>query len=139
MGLIIDTNVFIHAEKRDVAIDFMQWAHLGGAFISAITVSELLFGVHRANTPARRRRRQEFVETIISTIPALDVTTEVARAHAELLARLGPAQSIGAHDAWIGATAIYNGHAVLTDNVRDFSRLKGLTVVPLFPASPTSA
>lgn len=136
MGLIIDTNVFIHAEKRESPIDFTQWAHHGDAFISSITVSELLVGVHRASTPARRRRRQEFVEAIIANIPSLDVTPEVARVHAEMLARLGPAQAIGAHDAWIGATAVRNGHAVLTDNVRDFSRLKGLTVVPLFPAAP---
>ena len=138
MGLIIDTNVFILAEKAGGSIDFNRWQRFGEAFISCITVSELLVGVHRANTAERRVRRQAFVEAIISMVPALDVTVEVARIHAELIAALSPGQSIGAHDALIGATALCNGHAVLTDNVRDFERLKGLEVIPLFPDAEKS-
>lgn len=41
MGLVLDTNVFIHAERSQTAIDFSQWQDYGEAFISTITVSEL--------------------------------------------------------------------------------------------------
>jgi len=54
MGLVLDTNVFIHAERRQTGIDFSQWQDYGEAFISAITVSELLVGVHRANDEKHR-------------------------------------------------------------------------------------
>jgi predicted nucleic acid-binding protein len=131
VGLILDTNVFILAEKGEVAFEPGRWVEHGDAFISAITVSELLVGVHRANTEARRARREAFVERILGAIPALDVTSDVARLHAELIARLPTGVTIGAHDALIGATALFHGHAVLTDNLRDFQKLAGLEVVPL--------
>jgi len=52
MGLVLDTCILIHAERHE-ALDFSPWASHGDAFISAITVSELLVGVHRATaTPA---------------------------------------------------------------------------------------
>ena len=55
MGLVLDTCILIHAERHG-ALDFSPWASHGDAFISAITVSELLVGVHRADSDARRYR-----------------------------------------------------------------------------------
>lgn len=48
-----------------------------------------------------------------------------ARTAAELAAR---GLTIGAHDLIIGDTALSNGYAVLTDNVREFGRVPGLEV-----------
>ena len=131
MGLVIDTNVIVLAEKAGTALDFGRWSELGDAFVSTVTLSELWVGVFKAGTSDRRRRRAAFVEQVEATIPALDFTTEVAREHARILAGLPPGVTVGAHDAMIGATAHCFGHAVLTDNVRDFSRLPGVRVVPL--------
>lgn len=50
MGLILDTDVLIRAEKRAQEIDFTRWQEHGDAYISAITCSELLIGVHRADS-----------------------------------------------------------------------------------------
>ena len=58
MGLVLDSCILIHAERRG-ALDFSPWASHGDAFISAITVSELLVGVHRADSDARRHREPE--------------------------------------------------------------------------------
>lgn len=131
MGLVIDTNVFVLAERGDVPIDFDRWRSHGEAFISAVTVSELLVGVHRADSAARRQRRGAFVEAIIGAVPALAFTTDVARTHAALIARIPRGLQVPAHDALIGATARHHGHAVLTANRRDFERLPGVTVVGL--------
>ena len=98
MGLVLDTCILIHAERHG-ALDFSPWASHGDAFISAITVSELLVGVHRADSDARRARRSAFVEAILAQLPALDFTTETARVHAGLFATLSQqGQMIGAHD-----------------------------------------
>lgn len=131
MGLLIDTNVFVIAEKAGAGIDFERWADHGDAFVSAVTLSELWVGVYKADSTERRRRRTAFVEAIEAAIPALDFTAEVARIHARMLADLAPGITVGAHDALIGATALRHGHAVLTDNVRDFTRLPGVRVLPL--------
>lgn len=131
MGLVIDTNVFILAEKADVRVDFDRWREYGEAFIASITVSELWVGVLKANTEERRRRRAAFVEAIEAAIPVLDFTAEVAHVHARMLADMPPGTTVGAHDALIGATARCFGHAVLTNNVRDFSRLPQVEVLAL--------
>ncbi len=131
MGLVVDTNVFILAEKSGGSIDFDRWVHLGEAFISAGTVSGLWAGVFKADSLQRRRRRAGFVEAIEARVPVLPFDGEVARVYARILADLPGGTTVGAHGAMIGATAARFGHAVLTDNVRDFSRLSGVTVIPL--------
>lgn len=90
MGLIFDTNVFIHAERSQKPIDFSQWQNYDEAFISVVTVSELLVGVHRANNENRRLKRAAFVEAIITNFPILPFDTESARIHAHAFAWLLP-------------------------------------------------
>lgn len=59
---MVDTNVFICFEKRGQAIDLSPWESSERMYVSVATVSELLMGVHRANTEERRQRRSAFVE-----------------------------------------------------------------------------
>jgi predicted nucleic acid-binding protein len=129
MGLVLDTGIIIRAE-RGGSLDFSPWADHGDAFISAITVSELLVGVHRADSDARRARRAAFVEAILARLPALDFTAETARVHAGLFAGLSQhGQMIGAHDLIIAATALSHGCAVLTTNAAEFARVPGWEVL----------
>ena len=130
MGLILDTDVLIRGEKQGVEIDFTRWTEHGDAYISAITCSELLIGVHRANTPARRTRRSAYVETLLARLPILAFDATVARTHAQMLGALARNVTLGAHDLLIGATALAHGFALLTANVADFGRMPGVVVVP---------
>jgi predicted nucleic acid-binding protein len=123
--------VFIQFERRGLAADLSRWAPSDDVFISVITVSELLMGAYRADTDARRARRSEFVERIIAGVSILELTTAIARRHAQLhadLARQG--QLIGPHDMIVAATALHHGMSVLTDNLEEFSRVPGLNVLP---------
>ena len=129
MGLILDTDVLIRAGKQAAETDFTRWASHGEAYISAITCSELLAGVHRANTPARRARRSAYVEALLARLPILAFDATVARTHAQLLGALSRNFTIGAHDLIIGATALAHGFALLSANVADFGRMPGLVVV----------
>ncbi len=130
MGLILDTDVIIGAERAATALDFTRWASYGNAYVSAITVSELLVGVHRADSEARRLRRSAFVEAVLARLPVLPFTTEVARSHAEIVATLmQQGNLIGAHDLIVAATAVAYGYALLTLNVAEFERVAGLDLV----------
>ncbi len=134
MGLMVDTNVFIRFEKGGKAIDLSPWDQSERVYVSVATVSELLTGVHRANTEERRQRRSAFVEAVISGVVVLDFTIGAARIHAELCAELAKkGQMIGAHDLIIAATARHHDLSILTDNVDEFSRIPGLRVVPFAP------
>jgi len=132
MGLVLDTDVIIKAERLDTPLDFNQWASYGNAYISAITVSELLIGVHRADSEARRLRRSAFVEAVLTRLPSLPFTSEVARTHAEIVAALArQGTPIGAHDLIIASTAVAYGYALLTLNVTEFERVPGLILIRL--------
>ena len=128
MGLVIDTDVWILAEKSGGNLDLGRWAHYGGAYMSAITASELLVGVERANTAKRRAQRGAFVENLLSSVPVLEFSMPVVRTHARLLAALSKNVTAGAHDALIAATAVSHGYALLTRNVDDFKIFAGLKV-----------
>ena len=130
MGLVIDTSVIIATEKGK--IDFTKWQEYKEAYISSITVTELLVGVDRADTEARRIKRSAFVEHIISSIAILPFDFEEARIYAKVLHNLFTEKvTIGTHDMIIGATAIANGYPVLTVNPKDFKRIKGLSVLSI--------
>ena len=131
MGLVVDTDVFIHLERGSLPPDWKTYAgDYGGVYISAVTVSELLVGVYRADTQERRVKRTALVESVLARVSVLPFTAEVARLHAQLLADLmGRGQKIGAHDLIIAATALHHGFPVLTNNVREFERVTGLDVL----------
>lgn len=134
MGLMVDTNVFISFEKSGKPIDFSSWESSQKVYISVVIVSELLMGVHRANTEERRQRRSAFVEAVISGVGVLDFTVASARLHAEIYADLAKkGQMIGAHDLIIAATARCHQLSLLTDNLQEFSRVPGLRVLPFVP------
>lgn len=137
MGLIVDTNVLIRAERDRAAVDFTHWTAHGDVYISAVTCSELLVGVHLANTPERRVKRAAFVEALLEALPVLDFDKDAARVHAELSAALPRDAAVGAHDLIIGATAIRHGFPVLTGNYVEFSRMPGLTVLEFSVRVPT--
>jgi tRNA(fMet)-specific endonuclease VapC len=130
MAVLIDTTVLVDAERRGQSLD--QAIGDEDRAISVITASELLHGVHRAQTGSVRARRSAFVEHVISSMEPLPVTTAIARAHAEIWAALERGGNpIGAHDLWIAATALSHGMDVATANSRDFGRVPGLNVVPV--------
>lgn len=130
MARLIDSSIFIAQERRRQPIEALFEALSGElSAMASITASELLVGVHRAEPTRRRLQREANIESIIRRIPVLPFELRAARVHAEIWAQLATSGlMIGAHDLIIAATAIANGYAVLTDNVREFQRVPGLVV-----------
>jgi tRNA(fMet)-specific endonuclease VapC len=129
--MLIDTSVFIAAECGQLDLDTIITAHQGEPVaLAAITASELLHGVHRAQTPEQRTLREAFVEQVLAALPVVLFDLVVARIHARLWAELA-AQGItvGAHDLLIAATALSLGVPVATRDVRSFPRIPGLALV----------
>ena len=130
MALLIDSSVFIAVERSGQAPESLL-ERLGDepVALSAMTASELLHGVHRADGAVRRGRRERFVERILLTIPVLPFTLEVARTHSRLWADLQKrGEMIGAHDLVIAATALTHDMTVLTGDRRHFGRIEILKI-----------
>lgn len=130
MGVIIDTNILIFWEKNQTDLhSYIAGKEEDAFFISVISASELLHGVHRATNPGIKSRRQAFVEGVLNHFPILQIDLLVARTHANLWANLqGNGQMIGLHDSWIAAQCIAGGHMLVTHNLREFERVPGLSI-----------
>ena len=98
-------------------------------FLSVVTASELLHGVHRARDERTKARRSAWVEAVLERFPLLGIDLTTARAHARLWAELSSTgRLIGPHDLWLAAACLSHGLSMVTANVREFERVPGLTV-----------
>jgi tRNA(fMet)-specific endonuclease VapC len=128
-GILLDSSVIIAAERRRLELGAVTAGRLDLTYLSVITASELLHGVHRADTPRRQLARSAFVEAVLTAFPILELDLAAARVHAELWADLQSAGgSIGAHDLWIAASALAHSLPVMSTNARDFGRIPGLAL-----------
>lgn len=130
MGILIDASILIGHERG--ALDVR--AAIAGrddeaVYLSVVTVSELLHGVHRATDPVPRARRSAFVESVIDRFPLVPLDLPSARVHAEIWAGLAAeGRLIGPHDLWLAAACLAHGFTLATANLREFGRVPGLEV-----------
>lgn len=134
MGLLIDSTVFIRAEREQqtperLIADLMdRWGNADLA-ISVMSAGELLHGCWRADSPARRARREEFVESVLGVVPVLPITLPVMRLFAEIDAGLtARGERLPTSDLLIACSALAREDDVVTGNRRHFDRVPGLTV-----------
>ena len=130
MGVIFDTSVLIALEKNPAPIEKLIHKKGKETFgISIITVSELLHGVHRADSDKRRLKRESYVEKVIELFPIYLFDLGAARIYARIWANLAKRGiSVGAHNLIIASTCISIGFSVMTTDMRDFSKIEGLSV-----------
>ena len=103
MAVLIDASILIEAERGRLGLEAHVARHgEDEAFLSVVTASELLHGVHRATRPDVRARRSAFVEGVLERFPLLAV------------------------DLWLAATCVAHGLTMVTGNVREFARVPGL-------------
>jgi len=137
MGLILDSSVVIASERRRETVERLIERVVTAtgdqeAALSAIGVTELIHGLYRAQTPALRQRRQSFLDELLKALTVYPYTKETAMLAGKLD---GEQQSKGVvipfGDLLIGATALSLGFSVLTENLRHFQKIPGLSVIQL--------
>jgi tRNA(fMet)-specific endonuclease VapC len=137
MGVLIDASVLIEHERGRLSLDpYLDGRESEEFFLSVITVSELLHGVHRASDPQVKARRSAWVESMLDRMPILTIDTSTARAHSQVwshLAEIG--RMIGPHDLWLAASCIAHGLSLVTANLREFERVPGLQLESWSPGS----
>lgn len=130
MGILIDTSVLIDAERGRIDLAPHLAARAGQqVFLSVITVSEILYGAHRAKDAALRTRRLALSESLLAQFKVLQVDVAVARLHAQVKAALALCGTpVGPHDLWLAATCLLHGLTMVTASLREFQRVPGLVV-----------
>ncbi len=100
-------------------------AGTGHVAISIIVASELWFGVQRAGSQRLAKR----LAALLERIPVLPLEAPAERHYADIRCTLERAGTpIGPNDLLIAAHARALDLIVVTDNVREFSRVPGLTI-----------
>ena len=135
MGLVVDTSLFVAAERRRFDLPRFLDTEAAGTpiFVAAISASELLHGVHRAKGK-RAQDREQFVEEILRAVVVLPFDLSCARLHAELWAKLeAGGNRIGPHDLQIAATCLAFGHEIATLNRGEFERVQDLRLAETLP------
>ena len=104
--------------KKSIAL-----ASSENCFLSEITEAELRFGAERCN---RRQREHGVVDLLCEKFTVLPIT-EVIRTFAAEKARLWTiGQKIADFDLFIGATVLYHGLILVTNNTRHFERMPSI-------------
>jgi tRNA(fMet)-specific endonuclease VapC len=97
--------------------------------MSVMSAGELFHGCWRADSAARRARREEFVEAIIAAIPVVPITLPIMRIFGEIDGRLSAAgQRLPTSDLLIACSALARNDEIVTGNVRHFDRVPRLVV-----------
>ena len=88
MAIILDADVIIRGEKG--AFDLQRWvaSRPSDEFeVAAITVAELWHGVERA-AGTHRAKRQQYLQTVLASLPVIPYTEQTAYEHARIWAEL---------------------------------------------------
>lgn len=126
--LILDTGVLISYARR--RLDPAALPDDGDAALPALVAAEYLAGVERDKNPSRAAAQRALLERMLTILPVLDYTLDVARHHAALLAHTSKdGRPRGPHDLIIAATARATDRTlVTTDEKADFGALPGVAV-----------
>ena len=128
MMYMLDTNILIHAIRyRPQTLLERLHSHIGGELcISAITYTELIYGVLRSN---RQDQNMKALQAVLSGIYILPFDMKAADHAGEVMAYLASRGTpIGDRDALIAAHARSLSIVLVTDNTREFVRVPGLTL-----------
>ena len=131
MGLILDSSLLIADERAQFALsNWLRSRPPEPVAASAITFSELCFGLEIETNSARARRRRRWLEKIFRHLEIVLLDATLARTHARLWSQLSKSGAlIGPHDLIVAATAIHRRWAVATFNAAEFQQVRGLKVI----------
>lgn len=123
-----DTCIFLMRGECEALAAKVQSVPLQHQVMSAVTFAELTYGV-QASAAAKRKQNQAVLDSLALHLAVLDWPQDAARHYAEIRADLKKrGAQLGAADLMIAAHARALGAAVVTNNVKDFGRVKGLQV-----------
>lgn len=126
MKYLLDTNICIYIIKKkpESVIKIFSKIKLGDVEISATTITEMYFGLAKSSKPNENTiALQEFLQPLVT----LDFNSDDAVVYGRIRAGLeAHGQMIGAMDLLIAAIALSRELILVTNNEKEFSRIKDL-------------
>jgi len=125
---LLDTNICIYIRQKRPEEVLRRFRKLrpGEAVLSVITYGELLYGAAKSE---QRVRAIEQLHELVSVLPALSLPEAAAEACGTIRAELElNGEMIGNNDLWIAAHALAAGLILVTNNEKEFRRVRRLKV-----------
>jgi tRNA(fMet)-specific endonuclease VapC len=125
---LLDTNICIYIRRQhplELLARFRS-LHPGEAAISAITYGELRYGAEKSR---ERDRAINLLNELLAWLPVLPLPARVGETYGAIrldLERRG--EVIGNNDLWIAAHGLAADLVVVTSNMREFARVRGLVL-----------
>jgi tRNA(fMet)-specific endonuclease VapC len=123
---MLDTNTcsYLMRESPVSVVERMEALGPDRLAVSMITSLELYEGAELSSKPSEYRKR---VDAVLDYILPLPLHVEEAQVGAKLSAQLRKAgKTIGDMDSLIAAHALHEGLTLVSNNLREFSRVEGL-------------
>jgi len=128
MKYLIDTDWIIHGlHGKERVVKKLLELRREGLAVSVISLAELYEGVFRSSDPVADERS---LEDFLSGTSVLGISEEICKSFGKERARLRKeGMLIGDFDLLIASTCLHHDLTLLTDNIRDFKRVKNLKML----------
>ena len=124
----LDTNICIYIRQKRPEEVLRRFRKLrpGEAGLSVITYGELLYGAAKSE---QRVAALERLRELVLLLPALALPESAAETYGTIRAELeSKGEMIGNNDLWIAAHAVAAGLTLVTNNEREFRRVRELKI-----------
>jgi tRNA(fMet)-specific endonuclease VapC len=125
---LLDTDICVYVRQKKSEELLRRFAALqpGEAAVSVVTFGELLFGaIKRGKMPAERDKWLELVHLLPVLPLPIDASEKYGLIRADLEAK---GIVIGNNDLWIAAHALAADLILVTNNEKEFRRVRGLKI-----------
>ncbi len=125
---MLDTDIciYVHRSRSPQVLKRFQDLREGEAVLSVITFGELLYGAAKSTKRIEALARLEELKRLLHVLP---MDEAVGNAYGLLRAELERrGELIGNNDLWIAAHALSAGLVLVTNNQREFSRVRSLKI-----------
>ena len=123
---LLDTNTciyFLNRASEKIIAQFKKFTP-SEVKLSAITVAELFFGVEKSKA---KRKNSHIVESFISTFEIMPFDEKCSKIYSKIRASLERAGNpIGPMDLLIASISLANDFILVTNNTKEFNRIKKL-------------
>ena len=128
MRYLLDANIVIYIRQKRPEAVLRRFGRIrpGEAAMSVIAYGELIYGAMKSS---QRETALDRLRELSHVLPALPMPEKAAETYGFIRADLERrGEMIGNNDLWIAAHALALGLTLITNNGREFRRVRGLKV-----------
>ena len=126
MKYLFDSNICIHFLRGKYnVIEKLNEVGIDNCAISEITLAELVFGAEKSDNPKKNHKLIEKFIGQLSILPIFDAIQTYGKEKARLQSE---GKMISDFDLLIGCTSIENDLIMVTENIKEFDRIKGIRI-----------